>query len=157
MKAMRERMFAKVDADGSGGLSVEEFTEMGKNRPGGAKAAGEGPDAAELFAEIDADGNGEVSQAELEEHAKSRRPSGPPPGPPPGGLLNAETSSSLATLLNEKVDDEGTTLADLLEAADDEAEDGDGSALLSAIRDQIEAYLGVSGNGSAGSAVAVEA
>ncbi|MBR0679371.1 hypothetical protein GXW74_02640 [Roseomonas eburnea] len=93
---MRERMFARADSDGSGGLSVDEFKAMGPPPggpppggppPGGAGAASSTEGSANaaatsesdavqsLFNSLDTDGDGTVSQAELEA-GRSQREAG---------------------------------------------------------------------------------
>jgi Ca2+-binding EF-hand superfamily protein len=58
--AMREKMFAKADANGDKALSFEEFEGAGKKMP-----VGNGGDAKAAFAKIDGDGNGSLSQEEM--------------------------------------------------------------------------------------------
>ncbi len=68
---MSARIMEEQDADGDGGLSLEES----------------GLDD-EDYASIDTDGDGSVNSAELGEAVKARHQGnagGPPPGPPPGG------------------------------------------------------------------------
>lgn len=60
---MRERMFAKADANGDKGISLEEFQEAGKKMPIGGNASAE--QAAEAFGRIDTDRNGSLVQSEM--------------------------------------------------------------------------------------------
>jgi Ca2+-binding EF-hand superfamily protein len=64
--AMREKMFKSADANGDQALSLEEFTNAGKNLPVGNNAS---PDKAKnAFAKLDSDGNGSLSQDEIRAH-----------------------------------------------------------------------------------------
>jgi hypothetical protein len=61
-------MFAKLDADGSGGVSLEEF----KNNPR-AKAAPDPSKVDERFKMLDGDGDGQVTQEEFTAAMKNRK------------------------------------------------------------------------------------
>lgn len=61
LSAMRDKMFQKADVNGDKGISLEEFTEVGKKLPGGGQAK----DASELFSKIDTDGNGSLTKDEM--------------------------------------------------------------------------------------------
>ena len=121
--AMREQMMAKADTDSSGGLSIEEFTEVAANRPMGGAESAEGKSVEDIFAEIDADGDGELTSAEMEEHMEANRPQ-----------MSAQTGSAL-TMLQESLNTsstENTSLVDALleqlEASDEEDEDDEADA-----------------------------
>jgi Ca2+-binding EF-hand superfamily protein len=61
MKAHREEMFSKMDANGDGSVDKAEFTSFAKqlsSKVGGAK------DPEDIFAEIDTDGDGSITKAE---------------------------------------------------------------------------------------------
>lgn len=96
---MREQMFSKSDANGDGGLDIDEFKAMGKNLPAGKSDQANGDKTAEVFAKIDTDGDGKITQSEME----AAKPE--PKGPPPGMLLQIQedagssSSSSLADQL----------------------------------------------------------
>ena len=62
------QIFAKLDADSSGGISLDEF----KNGPM-AKRAKDPSMVEKRFQALDADGNGQVSQAEFAEGMKKMR------------------------------------------------------------------------------------
>lgn len=112
-----ENIFAATDLDGSGAVSLEEFS---------SSDAAEGVSADELeqlFATIDADGDGAITETESSDFLNSLKsamgpppggpggpggPSGPPPGgPPPGGKDDSA----------EAEDDESPLALDLLTAA----------------------------------------
>jgi Ca2+-binding EF-hand superfamily protein len=65
--AARQALFQKADANGSGGLSLEEFKSAG---PKGANAPKGAPSVEEAFAQFDTDKSGELNQKELEAGAK---------------------------------------------------------------------------------------
>ena len=76
-------IFAKIDADGNGSVTLDEFTTAhekrvarmkerkgDRERPEGARTP---PAAGEIFSRIDSDGDNAVSQEEFEAHMKSRK------------------------------------------------------------------------------------
>jgi Ca2+-binding EF-hand superfamily protein len=115
--SMKDKMFAKVDADGSGGVNKAELQTMFDKI---ASKTGSSPGTAEdMLSKMDSDGSGELSKTELDTGMKSLSPKptdtmafaqqreqggpggaggpkGPPPGPPPAGGSGeaSETSSS---------------------------------------------------------------
>ena len=123
MAAMREQMMAKADTDSSGGLSIEEFTEVAANRPMGGAESAEGKSVEDIFAEIDADGDGELTSAEMEEHMEANRPQ-----------MSAQTGAAL-TMLQESLNSSSTeknsfidSLLSQLEASDEDEEDDEAVA-----------------------------
>ncbi len=103
-----ESMFETADADGSGSVSLEEFTAVG---PEGADTE----KVEELFSSIDTDGDGEISSDEDETFRAAQGPGGPggaggppPSGPPPSGSESDDEEDTASTLLS--------SLSDLLEA-----------------------------------------
>lgn len=85
----REEMFSKIDSDGDGQVSLEEFSA--------AKPADAPEDSSsKIFAEMDANGDGSVSEDEFASSA-------PPPPPGGAGMMNSEM---LAALL-ESMDTDG--------------------------------------------------
>jgi EF hand len=64
VRQMQQKMFAKADGNGSGGLDSTEFESMMKNGPMASA------DAKQAFAKIDADGSGELSATEMEDAHK---------------------------------------------------------------------------------------
>lgn len=111
--AMKEKMFAKTDADGSGGVNKAELQTLFDKI---ASKTGSSPGSAEdMLVKMDSDGSGELSRDELDTGMKELMPKpadtmafaqqrgqggpggpGGPKGPPPagGGGETSETSSS---------------------------------------------------------------
>ncbi|TBN51727.1 hypothetical protein EYR15_12480 [Hansschlegelia quercus] len=73
-----QSFFTQADSDGSGSVSLDEFTAAGPKSASTEKAE-------ELFSSIDTDGDGELSQTEDEAFRSSQAAAGAPPPPPPGG------------------------------------------------------------------------
>jgi len=112
--ARAAKMFAKVDADGSGSVDktelqgmLDHFAEKSGNSLGSAD---------ELMTKMDADGNGSLSQSELEAGMKSLMPApastvdfaqqsqGMPPPPPPSDAAGSCSSSSATDPLDTNGD-----------------------------------------------------
>lgn len=71
--ALRERLFQRLDRDGSGGVTRQEFSRALQNLPGGGNArAADAERAAAVMAQLDTDGDSQVSAGELDT-AMSRR------------------------------------------------------------------------------------
>lgn len=107
---MKEQLFAKVDAEGSGGVdktALQGLLDKVASRSGAAAGSAE-----DLFAGIDSDGDGSVSADELAQGMKSLMPppsdtvafaqsrgavDGPRPLPPPSGSSSDSSSSTTTT------------------------------------------------------------
>lgn len=109
MQDMMAQQFAAADADGSGGVSLEEFEGMRANGPSGSANPAGAPSAEEAFARLDADGNGEVTSAEFE----------PAKPPSPAGNFSPDMLASL--LQTQEVSGQTTTLDSLSAAVETEA------------------------------------
>ena len=73
-----EAIFKKLDADGSGSVSLEEFKAGPRGKENPEKAG-------EFFKKIDKDGNGELSLEEFKSHRPPHKKGGPGgPGKPDG-------------------------------------------------------------------------
>lgn len=119
LEQLRERVFARADADGNGGISKSEFAELGKSRPGGGAAPAAASAAQGLFTTLDADQDGSLTKQELEPPEGLRAPSG-------GGFgTGGFAASSLSALLGGQeaaggggasavTNDVGSVLADLI-------------------------------------------
>lgn len=97
---MKDRLFEKADADGSGAVDGKELKSMLADM---ARRSGQSaPDADPLMSQLDSDGNGSLDKNELAQGLRSLLPKhdttqafaqhrsdgkverGPPPAPPPG-------------------------------------------------------------------------
>jgi Ca2+-binding EF-hand superfamily protein len=67
LQQMRERMMSRLDSDGGGSISRDEFAA---GRPNGTSEA----DAAQRFAAIDADGDGALTATEISSHFQQLAP-----------------------------------------------------------------------------------
>jgi Ca2+-binding EF-hand superfamily protein len=98
--AMRERLFQRLDRDGSGGISRQEFSRALQNLPGGGSSAGAATGAqdrtAAIMTRLDTDGDGQVSAGELDA-ALNRRDA---PGAARGG--GAAAPDTLGDLLAQQ-------------------------------------------------------
>lgn len=99
MGAMKEKMFSKVDSDGSGTVDTGELQTMLDHVRGSSGTSLGSAD--ELLGKMDSDGDGGLSMDELDAGMRSLMPApsstldfaqqraggmrSPPPGPPPGG------------------------------------------------------------------------
>ncbi len=147
---MKEELFAKVDADGSGKVDKTELQGMldaTVNKSGGTTRA------EDVFARADGDGDGNLSADELDagmkslmpppantlEFAQSRGgaegPKGPPPGPPPSASEASSTGEldPLDTNEDGTVSEQERAAGELAEAMNDllKAIDGNGDSSIS--------------------------
>lgn len=65
----QQRMFSKVDSDGSGGVSASEFDNMMSNVS--SKTGASLGDSSEMFSKMDSDGDGSLTSGELGNGMKS--------------------------------------------------------------------------------------
>jgi hypothetical protein len=65
MQQMQQKMFAKADADQSGGISLQEFSNTGQAEKSDASGRANGMDASKMFSKLDADGDGQLTQTEM--------------------------------------------------------------------------------------------
>jgi Ca2+-binding EF-hand superfamily protein len=131
--AMREKMFAKVDSDGSGSVDQTELQSMLDHIS--SKTGTSAGSATDLLSKMDSDGSGSLSQTELEAGMKDLMPApsstisfaqqrggdmqgdGPPPGgmPPP----SAGASSSSGTAASTSSSSTSSTSFDPLDTNED--------------------------------------
>ena len=139
MQQMHQKLFAQADADGSGGLSLEEFKSIGQNAPAGKNGRAGAPDPTEMFGKLDSDGDGNLTATEM----KAGRPRPPFGAEASGALLklqedfaNADADGSGGLSLEEfsTLGPKGLDGAGAPESAPDPSElfaeldaDGDGS------------------------------
>lgn len=123
MQAMRERLFSKLDQDGSGAISKDEFKAGPADAPKGIKPPG---NVEEIFTKIDTDGNGELSKDELDSFK--------PPQPP---QFSSSTMQSLLSL--QEQDEDESTLA--VSSTDDTSESDNESTSIERMRQYLEQIL----------------
>ena len=122
-----DRLFSKVDADGSGNVDKSELqTMLDKISERSGQSLG---DSDELMTKLDSDGDGSLSKSELEAGMKdlmpppsstmefAQRAGGPPPGPPPDGAGPNDSSDS---------SDSSTTASSTASSTDPLDTNGDG-------------------------------
>jgi len=124
MQAMRERMFSKLDQDGSGAISKDEFKAGPADAPKGIKPPGniEG-----IFTKIDTDGNGELSKDELDSFK-----------PPQAPQLS---SSTMQSLLSVQEQGEQVSLLGLISSEECEELDEETISIDQTIRQYLEQFL----------------
>lgn len=156
--AMKEKMFARVDKDGSGGVDKTELQGMLDHIAEKSGTSLGGSD--ELFGKMDSDGNGSLSQDELDTGMKSLMP-------PPSSTLDfaqqrSGGSTSAAGELFSKLDADGSgglnadelnTLIDKIAARTSSSADGSAPGSGSAEADAaVFGMLDKDGDGSIGKA-----
>lgn len=124
-----EEMFNKIDSDGDGSISESELTSLQENM---TARSGQSVDLVSNMTDFDADGDGLLSQDEMGGLMQSKREElGPPPGPP-GGMMSAGDFSTVSSgmvseayLANSGLDDQTSSLLDLLDSSseDDSSEE----------------------------------
>lgn len=125
---IRAQKFEHADADKSGALSFDEFSQAHENRPNPSADSAGGLSTEELFASIDANEDGEVSSDEF----AALKPEGgrpPPPPPPPPGGGGAVSYDTLSTLLglqdvsNSETGSASELISQLIESVTDSEEE----------------------------------
>lgn len=106
-------LFAKLDADSSGGLGsdeVQDLTEMI------SEATGVSVDLSEFLATYDTNGDANLSEEESIAALEANRPQGPPP-PPPGGMGRMQGHGPDESGLVDAADTDGNGVISAEEAA----------------------------------------
>ena len=141
-QSMAQKMFGKLDSDGSGAVSKAEFQEMISAR---ASETGETEDSEkteEMFSKIDTDGNGEISETEHNTFMESMKEKPPPPPPTEMmksmisnlGTSSSEDTQAIIDILNKKQSGEDLT--------------DDDKAALQSFAEQVSSQYGSSGSTS---------
>ncbi len=135
---MQAKMFAKADADGSGGVDQTELQGLVDDvaEKTGVAAAG---DTAELFGKMDADGNGSLSSEELAEGMKDVMPK---PGGDQGEDLFAKADADGDSLVSK------VEMQILLAKMTGEGAEGTSSTEDTSASDELFAKLDSDGDGS---------
>lgn len=107
-----KKLFARMDGDGDGKVTQDEFaTAMDKRFGKAEEGSSNRPDAASIFAETDSDSDGAINFEEFSSAMQQMRQQGasgggprgaggPPPGPPPGGGKDEETEEEVAQVFD---------------------------------------------------------
>ncbi|QQR69190.1 MAG: EF-hand domain-containing protein [Alphaproteobacteria bacterium] len=95
---MRQAMFSKMDSDGSGGISKDEFISA---RPKNVSEA----DSAALYAKIDTEGGNALTQDQLDAGMKANKPDGM-------GSMGSNLSSDMLSSLIGLLSNQGTKTQD---------------------------------------------
>ncbi len=125
-----QKMFARLDADGDGKVTSDEFSTAMQKRFGKTENTdGTGrPDPAEVFKKMDADGDGTINVTEFKAGMEAMRQKGRGQMPPPhGGGIWPPSAEDEATQVFDQLDtnkDGTVSLAELL-AANDKDSDSD--------------------------------
>jgi Ca2+-binding EF-hand superfamily protein len=163
--AMKEKMFAKVDADGSGGVDATELQTMLDKVA--SKSGSSTVSASDLLSQADSDGDGSLSKDELDTGMKSLMPQpsstmqfaqqrgmdgGPPPGPPPegspSGVEGSSSTSGTSSTESTETDPLDTNGDGVVSASEQlagdlqalvEAMDGDGDGNIA--KTEVETFL----------------
>jgi len=121
---MKEQLFAKVDADASGGVDQAEL--QGLLDKVASKSGAAAGSAEDVFAGIDSDGDGSLNADELDQGMKSLLPppsdtvafaqsrstvDGARPPPPPSGASSDDSGSSSASTDPLDTNEDGTVSA----------------------------------------------
>ena len=159
-----DRMFAKVDADGSGSVDKTELQgmldKMAEKSDGNTLGS-----ADDLMTKMDSDGDGSLSQGELDEGMKSlmpkpsstvdfaQRSGSRPPPPPPGDSDTTGSSTSSTDPLDTNGD--GTVSAeeraagavkdmvkDLFAAMDSDGDESVSKSEFAAFKEKLDAMFG---------------
>lgn len=118
-----DALLSTADTDGDGKVSAEEFAAAAPD----ADEAGSAERSQELFGKIDSNGDGSLTSDELTAFDDKMKSGVSMPFPPP-----SDTDSS---------DDQGTTLADILQQANDSSTSKTSQSGGSDLAKQIEAYM----------------
>lgn len=82
MQQFKERMFSRIDSDGSGGVDKTEFSDLAKKM---SEMSGSSPNVEDVYSKYDANGDGALSADELDSFMKDNAPAPPPMNGPMEG------------------------------------------------------------------------
>lgn len=125
-------LFGKIDTDGDGSVSKEEFVS---NRPEDVSEE----QANNLWSRLDGEGAGSLTESRF---VTAMSQQGPPPGPPPGGAEQNDTGESFASAITSSTEEESSSQA---ESAAGSSSDYD-SALTQLLAAAMNQYLRSSSN-----------
>jgi Ca2+-binding EF-hand superfamily protein len=131
MQQFKEKMFSKIDSDGSGGIDKTEFSDIAKKM---SEMSGSSISVDDVFPRYDANGDNSLSMDELDSFNKDNPP------PPPAGMQNA-----MSTYGMNMGSDQMSSLLDLLNNRSSDSKSGD-TDTTNSIKDYISKLLETLGN-----------
>lgn len=155
-----QKMFARLDADGDGKVTQEEFaTAMTKRQGASGQADPNRPDPAAIFQKADTNADGSITLDEFKTAMAQMRPAGghhgqraggPPPGPPPAGANDGDGDDDSGKVF-DKLDtnhDGVVSMAELLAAVQAPgADDASGSTSAGGTADFEKLFKAVDADG----------
>lgn len=133
MQQFKEKMFSKIDSDGSGGIDKAEFSDLAKKM---SEMSGSSPNVDDVYSKYDANGDSSLSMDEMDSFMKDNAPT------PPAGMQNA-----MSTYGMNMGQDQMSSLLDLLNNQSSDSKSGDTDS-TNYIKDYISKLLETLGNGS---------
>ena len=131
MQQFKEKMFSKIDSDGSGGIDKTEFSDIAKKM---SEHTENSISADTVYSTYDTNGDGSLSKDELDSFMKDNAPT------PPVGMQNA-----MSTYGMNMGADQLSSLLDLLSNRSSDSKSGDTNSTNS-IQDYISKLLETLGN-----------
>ena len=130
---MHQKMFEKMDSDGSGDVSAEEMKAMFAERGDNEEMVNK------IFEELDTDGNGVITSEEHTAGLEKMKEKKPPPPPPPMEMLKKGDTEGVESLPSEM-----QSLLEILKEKDGNYQftDEEQSEIESLVN-QMEQYKGV--------------
>jgi Ca2+-binding EF-hand superfamily protein len=131
MQQFKEKMFSKIDSNGSGGIDKTEFSDLAKKM---SEMSGSSPNVEDVFSRYDANGDSSLSIDEMDSFMKDNAPT------PPVGMQNA-----ISTYGMNMGSDQLSSLLDLLSNRSSDSKSGNTDSTNS-IQDYISKLLETLGN-----------
>ncbi len=97
MQQFKEKMFSKIDSDGSGGIDKTEFSDLAKKM---SEMSGSSPNVEDVYSKYDANGDKSLSMDEMDSFMKDNAPT----PPPVNGLMGGQGMQNPLEDLLSKID-----------------------------------------------------